>query len=62
MCNLQFRLTDMEEAVTHDGGNTSQDTFLEIAIEKELFNEFENNGTLFYASFPHLFLLGKGLL
>ena len=35
---------------------------LQIPISSDPFNEFEANDMLLYACFPHLFLLGKGLL
>jgi hypothetical protein len=35
---------------------------VQIPISIEPFNEFEANDALLYACFPHLFLLGKGLL
>ena len=52
----------MEQAIGDKATTPSTKPFISIPIEKEPFNEFENNPGLFYASFPHLFLLGKGLL
>ena len=52
----------MHQAINMQSTDTSAKPFISVPIEKEPFNEFENNPALFYASFPHLFLLGKGLL
>ena len=52
----------MEQAIGDKATTPSTKPFISIPIEKEQFNEFENNPDLFYASFPHFFLLGKGLL
>jgi Helitron helicase-like domain at N-terminus len=52
----------MQQAINPKGTETSAKPFMSVEIDKEPFNEFENNPALFYASFPHLFLLGKGLL
>ena len=52
----------MHQAINTQSTDTSAKPFISVGIEKEPFNEFENNPALFYGSFPHLFLLGKGLL
>ena len=52
----------MEQAMGAQPKDDVKTPFISIPIEKEPFSEFENNPELFYVSFPHLFLLGRGLL
>jgi hypothetical protein len=51
-----------KQAVTHQNKKVTTAPLIQIPVGKDPFNEFENNPALFYASFPHLFLLGRGLL
>jgi hypothetical protein len=48
----------MQQAVTREKTEVTTTPFIQIPVEKQPFNEFENNLSLFYASFPHFFLLG----
>jgi hypothetical protein len=41
--------------------NPRQQQSLQVPYETDPYNEFENNDRLLYASFPFLFLLGRGL-
>ena len=52
----------MQQAVTNQNKEISTAPLIQIPVGKNPFNEFENNPALFYASLPHLFLLGRGLL
>ena len=51
----------MKQAMGAQPKDDVKTPFISIPIEKEPFSEFENNPELFYVSFPHLFLLGRGL-
>ena len=62
--------SESQNSAFHSGNETTETQLpsirirpvVQVPISTEPFNEFEANDELLYACFPHLFLLGKGLL